>query len=244
MRSGEDGHVAIDDLPLPVVNFLNVIGVPWPYINEDQVTQFATLTRQFGTAVQTTHADAAGKVSAIASAHQAASTQKMANGWQKLSDQHVTEILDGCEVLAAALDAAAGYIVAQKAAAIAELIGMAAAFVADQAAAFVTFGASEAALPLIEEAANKLMESLINDLVQYVIGEVVEAAAKPLFAKVEAMLSGLDWSQSGAAGPGKGTGLELDAAAVRAATVALRGHGSDMRAHAAAFASGVRGLGF
>lgn len=32
--------MAIDDLPLPVVNFLNAIGVPWPYINEDQVTEF------------------------------------------------------------------------------------------------------------------------------------------------------------------------------------------------------------
>jgi hypothetical protein len=236
--------VAIDDLPLPVVNFLNVIGVPWPYINEDQVSQFATLTRQFGTAVQTTHADATSKVSAITSAHQASSTKKMANGWQSLSDRHVTEILDGCEVLAAALDAAAVYIVAQKAAAIAELIGMAAAFVADQAAAFVTFGASEAALPLIEEAANKLMESLINDLVQYVIGQVVEEAAKPLFAKVGAMLSGLDWSQSGAAEPGKGSGVELDAPTVLAQTAALRGHAADMRAHAEAFASGVRGLGF
>lgn len=236
--------MAIDDLPLPVVNFLNVIGVPWPYINEDQVSHFATLTRQFGTAVQTTHADAAGKVSAIASAHQASSTQKMASGWQNLSDRHVTEILDGCEVLAGALDAAAVYIVAQKAAAIAELVGMAAAFVADQAAAFVTFGASEAALPLIEEAANKLMESLVNDLVQYVIGNVVEAAAKPLFAKVEAMLSGLDWSQSGAAGPGKGSGLELDAPTVLAQTGALRGHAADMRAHAQTFASGVRALGF
>jgi hypothetical protein len=37
--------VAIDDLPMPVVTFLNAIGVPWPYINEDQVTRFATLTR-------------------------------------------------------------------------------------------------------------------------------------------------------------------------------------------------------
>jgi hypothetical protein len=24
--------MAVDDLPLPVVNFLNVIGVPWPYV--------------------------------------------------------------------------------------------------------------------------------------------------------------------------------------------------------------------
>ncbi|HEX6453797.1 MAG TPA: hypothetical protein VF060_30575 [Trebonia sp.] len=106
------------------------------------MTHFATLTRQFGTVVQTTHQDATSAVSGIASAHTAASTQKMADGWEKLSSRHVTEILDGYEVLAAALDAAAGYIVAQKAEAIAELIGMAAAFVADQAAAFVTFGAS------------------------------------------------------------------------------------------------------
>lgn len=46
--------MAIDDLPMPVVTFLNAIGVPWPYINEDQVTHFATLMRQFGTAVQAT----------------------------------------------------------------------------------------------------------------------------------------------------------------------------------------------
>lgn len=50
--------MAIDDLPLPVVNFLNVIGVPWPYIDEDVVRQFASLTRGFGQAVHTTHGDA------------------------------------------------------------------------------------------------------------------------------------------------------------------------------------------
>jgi hypothetical protein len=33
--------MAVDDLPLPVVNFLNVIGVPWPYIDEDVLVEFA-----------------------------------------------------------------------------------------------------------------------------------------------------------------------------------------------------------
>lgn len=229
---------------MPVVTFLNAIGVPWPYINEDQVSQFATLTRQFGTAVQTTHEDATKAVSAIASAHAAASSQKMANGWEKLSSQHVTEIVDGCQVLATALDTAAGYIVAQKMEAIAQLAVMAAEFIADQAAAVATLGLAEAALPVIEEAGAKLMESLVNDLVQYIVGQVIEAAAKPLFGKVEQMLAGLDWSQSGAAAGGKGAGVELDPQAVGAATMALRGHANAMRAHAAAFASGVRGLGF
>jgi hypothetical protein len=50
--------VAIDDLPMPVVNFLNVIGVEWPYVNEDSIHQFATLVREFGQAVERTHQDA------------------------------------------------------------------------------------------------------------------------------------------------------------------------------------------
>ncbi|HEV2376156.1 MAG TPA: hypothetical protein VGS19_28805 [Streptosporangiaceae bacterium] len=122
----------------------------------------------------------------------------MTSGWAKLTAQHVDEIVAGCTVLADALDAAGGYIVAQKAEAVAELVGLAAAFVADQAAAVVTFGLSEAALPLLEELAAKLVESLEMDLQQYIAGQVIEAAAKPLAAKVDAALSGLDWSQSGA----------------------------------------------
>lgn len=172
--------MAIDDLPLPVVNFLNVIGVPWPYIDEDVVLQFASLTREFGQAIHTTHEDATHAVHALAEAHQGTSTEAMRSGWRTMSDTHVTEIVVGCDALAVALDAAAGYIVAQKAEAIAVLIGMAAAFVADQAAAIATAGIAEAAVPLIIGGAERLVKSLVMDLQQHVIGEVVESAARPL----------------------------------------------------------------
>jgi hypothetical protein len=79
------GFMAVDDLPLPVVNFLDVIGVPWPYIDEDVVSDFATLTRNFGTAVRTTHDDATRTLTAIASVYQGASTDAMTSGWAKLS---------------------------------------------------------------------------------------------------------------------------------------------------------------
>jgi hypothetical protein len=236
--------MAIDDLPLPVVNFLNAIGVPWPYLNEDTVWQFASLVREFGQAVQNTHQDATDSVSAIAEAHKGVSTEVMKSGWSKLSGQHVDEIVTGCGVLADALDAAGGYIVAQKAEAIAELVGMAAAFVADQAAAFVTFGASEAALPLIEEAAARLVESLEADLQQYIAGQVIEAAAKPLFATVDAALSGLDWSQSGVSPDGVGTGFSVYPAPVKTQTAALRGQAAALRSRAASSAGQVRGLQF
>ena len=58
----------------------------------------------------------------------------------------------GCTVLADALDAAAVYIVTQKAEAIAVLIETAAAFAADQAASVATLGLAEAAVPVIVEA--------------------------------------------------------------------------------------------
>jgi hypothetical protein len=60
--------VAVDDLPLPVVNFLNVIGVPWPYIDDDVLVEFASLTRRFAQAVQSTHEDATRAVDRVAAA--------------------------------------------------------------------------------------------------------------------------------------------------------------------------------
>jgi hypothetical protein len=97
---GEVVRVAIDDLPLPVVNFLNVIGVPWPYVNEDTVMEFSSLVRRFGLAVETTHQDGTRAVAGVARAYRSAASERMLDGWQKLSDRHVSEILDGCAVLA------------------------------------------------------------------------------------------------------------------------------------------------
>lgn len=235
--------MAADDLPGPVVNLLNAIGVPWPYVNEDTVARFASLTREFGKAVQTTHEDTTRAIATIADAHQGASTERMQAGWTNMSQRHMAELVTGCGVLADALDAAAGYIVVQKAEAVATLVGMAAAFVADQAAAVVTFGLAEAAVPVIIEGAERLVKSLVLDLQQYVIGKVIEAAAKPLFAKVEEAVTGLDWSKSGAP-HGTSGGFSMEPEAVRAQVAALRAHAEAMRAHAATFRGGVRGLDF
>jgi hypothetical protein len=236
--------MAVDDLPGPVVNLLNVIGVPWPYVNEDSVTQFATLAREFGQAVQTTHADATRAVTGIAQAHQGASTQLMHSGWTTMSAQHVDELVTACGVVADALDVAAGYIVVQKLEALVTLISMAIAFIADQAASVATLGLAETAVPLIIEGAERLVKSLVMDLQQYVIGQVIEAAAKPLFAKVEAAMAGLDWSRSGGGAAAPATGFSVDPGAVRTQLTALRGHAATMRAHGANFQQGVRGLNF
>jgi hypothetical protein len=237
--------MAVDDLPGPVVNLLNVIGIPWPYVDEDTVMQFASLAREFGQAVQTTHQDATQAVAGIAQAHQGASTQVMHSGWATMSAQHVDELVTACGIVADALDVAAGYIVVQKLEALATLIGMAIAFVADQAASVATLGLAETAVPLIIEGAERLVKSLVMDLQQYVIGQVIEAAAKPLFAKVEAAMAGLDWSQAGGSGGGQpGTGFSIHPDEIRTHIAALRTHAATMRQHGANFQQGVRGLNF
>ena len=77
----EGPGMAIDDLPLPVVTFLNAIGVPWPYLNEDTVSEFAVLVREFRQTVQTTHQDATEAVASITRAHQSVWTERMQSGW-------------------------------------------------------------------------------------------------------------------------------------------------------------------
>ena len=226
------------------MNFLNVIGVEWPYINEDTLHQFATLVREFGQAVEQTHQDATQVVAKIAAAHQGASTEQMSSGWGELSSRHVTEIVDGTSVLADAFDAWAVYIVAQKFEAIGQLVDMAIEFFADQAASVFTLGLAEGALPLIILAGQKIGQSLIQDLEQYALGMVMEAALKPFLAKFESLMSGLDWSTTTPAGSGAGTGFSIDAVEVRAQISVMRGHVETMKSHGATLTAGIAGLRF
>jgi hypothetical protein len=236
--------MAIDDLPGPLVNFLNVIGIEWPYINEDSITQFASLVREFGQAVERTHQDAADAVQKLAQAHKGSSTEQMASGWAELSDAHVKEIVAGAGIVADALDAWAAYIVVQKGIAVAQMVEMAVEFFADQAAAVATFGIAEAALPAIIAAGQAAGKSLIQDLEQYVLGKVLDAALKPFMAKVEAMLSGLDWGSTSSASSGAGSGFSLDEAEVRTQISTLRQHADTMAGHGQTLQSGLAGLSF
>jgi hypothetical protein len=237
--------VAIDDLPLPVVTFLNAIGIEWPYLNEDSLHQFAQLTREFGQAVEQTHEDATQAVANIAQAYQGPSTKAMSTGWAHLSATHVKEVVAATAVLADALDAWAVYVVVQKGQALVELIELAVGYATALAAAPETFGASLAALPGLEELGEALGNSLVQDLEQYVIGKVIEAASKPLVEKVETMLSGLDWSNApGGVDPIPSSTIQLDVGAVEQHANLLRQHADTMRSHAQNFRSQADGIQF
>ena len=236
--------MAADDLPGPVVTFLNVIGIDWPYINEDQIFEFARMVREFGQAVEQTHQDATTTIASFAEAYKGVSTEALKSGWSHLSAQHVAEIVDGCTVLADALEVMAGFVIAQKVEAAIQLGIMAAEFVADQAASVFTLGLAEAAVPVIIEAGKALMETLKQQIIQAIVGDVIEAAAKPLFAKIESMVAGLDWSASNTGLSGSGTGFEIDFAAAKSHVALMRTHAETMASHADTLNTGLAGLSF
>ena len=86
--------------------------------------------REFSRNVADTHQQATDTIGRMSEGYQGASYDALVQKWADKSNAHMTELHDACEVVATALDAGADFIVAQKVAAIAELIAMAAAFVA------------------------------------------------------------------------------------------------------------------
>jgi uncharacterized protein YukE len=133
------------ELPGEVTWFLGIIGVAWPAIDEDQVRLFAHHVRTFADNIDGTHQAASSTIRQMSSAYSGSSYEQLVASWARMSNRHMTELVDACHTVATAVDVAADAIVAAKMAAIGELAAMAASFLADQAAAVITFGAAEAA---------------------------------------------------------------------------------------------------
>ncbi|MCP2308062.1 WXG100-like domain-containing protein [Kitasatospora paracochleata] len=236
------------ELPGEVVSFLSFIGINWPTVNEDSVREFASHVREFAQNVESAHQESTATVHQLGQAYEGASYEALLAKWASVSEQHLTQLVQACHVVADALDVAADVIVAMKVETIGELIGLAAAFVADQAAAVATFGAAEAAVILIEETAKRLINYLEQQLEQYIIAQVVEAAIEPLIDTVANAVSGLVFqaaeSALGVSGGGGGTGFRIDPDALDDHARMMHDHAETVAGHAQAFQSKIAGVSF
>jgi uncharacterized protein YukE len=236
------------ELPGPVVDFLSVIGVNWPQVNEDSVRAFGGHVRDFANNISDTHAQATQTLQGMGSVYQANSYELLVSKWAHLSQGHMTDLLNACHVLATALDVAADYIVGMKVEAIAQLVAMAAAFVADQAAAVATFGLAEAAVPLIIAGAKKLVEYLEQQLIQYILAQVVDAALTPLLGLIEKAVSGMTYAaledMLGAHDGGPGQGFMIHPDELKAQAKLFGDHAETVKGHAQTLTTNIAGLDF
>ena len=249
------------DPPWEVVTLLNFIGIKWPMINEDTVRDVATMISSFASDVQGTHQDMTNTIQAMSEAYQGASYDTLAEQWQSRSNTHMTELIDVCTVIVDGLHGLADYILAQKGVAIAELLGLAASFLAAQAAAPFTFGLSEVADLGLDELAEQAINLLKQLVVQYIEGQVIEAAFKRLGPVVERAVEGwvFNFVDGGApAGVGAGSGggaggggggqagpmMMVRADALKSHANLMRAHGATMREHAVTLTSKLSGVNY
>jgi hypothetical protein len=242
--------VAIE-LPGPVADFLGFIGINWPNVNEDKVREFGQHVGQFGQSLQQAHQDASGTVSDLGQAYQGAGYEQLLATWGAKSDSHMSELITGCQVVSEALDIGADVIIGMKVEAIAQLVVMAAEFIADQVAAAATFGIAEAAVVLIEEEGRQLVKFLEQELLQYVEGQVIDAAVGPLIDKVAQAVSGLVYQGVADAlglpasgGGGAGGAVSISPSAVLAHAQQLEQHAVTVGGHAQQFSSAASGISF
>jgi uncharacterized protein YukE len=239
------------ELPEEVVSLLQFIGINWPDVNEDKVREFGSHVRDFATKVDETHKDSTATVKQMADVYQGASYDALMAKWEQLSSSHMSELVTACHAVATALDVAADVIVTMKGVAIAELVGLAVSFVADQAAAVLTFGLAEAAEALIIAAAKKCIDYLEQQLEQHIIGAVIEAAINPLVDVVGKAVSGMVFkaaeSALGAPGGGDGgvgTGFSVHPEELQARAELMHRHAETVAGHAEEFTARVSGVSF
>jgi hypothetical protein len=239
------------ELPGEFVWVMNLLGLNWPQVNEDKVREFAGHVRDFGTSIDTTHQAASDTIRRMGEHYQANSYELLVAKWGRMSNSHMTDLVEACRVTALALEVAADGIVAAKLAVITELGIMAAEFVADQAAAVVTFGAAEAAEVVLVEATKKVVNAILQQVEQQIIAEVIEKAVAPLEKVVENALGGLVFKgldaalgDPEAAGGDAGDGFRIHPQALTGHAATLHGHADEVVGHANRFSAATAGMSF
>lgn len=172
------------DLPEEVVWVFNMLGLPWPDVDEDQLREHASHLREYATSLADTHGSAFAEIQALSASYASPSYDVLAERWAHFSSTHIREMVDACHAFATALDVAAGAVEAAKAAIIGAMVAMAAEVAADQAAAAFTFGLAEAAIPGIVAATRAIVKAALDQLEQQLISMTLEAAIGPLEDKI------------------------------------------------------------
>ncbi|MCL2395822.1 MAG: TIGR02269 family lipoprotein [Acidimicrobiaceae bacterium] len=178
------------ELPGWLVTAFNVVGLPWPGIDEDQLRAWATSLRQFTNEITESSAKTHSTVAALAEESQSSFTDSLEAFWEH-HHRLVTDLHGPLDDFAEALDVAADVVVAQKYAVIAAASLLAGEFVSTQVGAFFTFGADEAAVPFEIASTREAVKLALEYVEQEVMGKLIGMAAQAVSDHVNGFLNQL-----------------------------------------------------
>jgi hypothetical protein len=212
------------ELPDWLTDAFNLIGLPWPGIDEDQLRAWATSVRQFATDISDNSSQTNQTMRELADSSQSSVITAVA---QQYESHHrlLTELHGPIDDFAAALDYAADAVVAQKWIVIGAATALAAEFTATQIGAIFTLGADEAALPEELISTQQIVKFALKELEAVVIGRLINWGAQVLSDHVNRSIMTL--ANDAWAVKMEADGLKIAYGNIRRTASKIRGHADD-----------------
>ncbi|WP_336047307.1 WXG100 family type VII secretion target [Streptomyces sp. CA2R101] len=179
------------ELPGEVVWIMDLMGLEWPDIDEDELRAWGGHVREFGQGLKESHDGMDGALKGLADAYEGASYDALLGKWNQVSGEHHVVLANCCEVLATALEAAAVGVVTAKGVVIAQLVITAVEMAAAAAATVATLGIAAAAEAAAIEVGKRIVREVIQEIEDVLIAELVSMAIEPFQAEIEKAVSGL-----------------------------------------------------
>ncbi len=219
------------ELPGWVVDAFNLVGLPWPGIDEDQLRGWAADLRQFSGEITALSGQSRSAVAELAARSRSAFTTTLAANWEHYHGV-ITGLRGPMEVFAAGLDVAADAVVAQKGAVIGAAVALAGAVIATQGEALVTFGAAEAEVPEEVMVTRLVVKAALQELEGQLLGTLVARAAAEISAHLGGAIARL--VSGGGQAAAEAVALKADYGAMQTLATTLNGHGARVDHTAAA----------
>ncbi|MFD8549084.1 nucleic acid/nucleotide deaminase domain-containing protein [Streptomyces sp. NPDC059649] len=221
---------------------LDIIGVSWPNVDEDDYRDMADALREFADDIDGGANEAHQAIqSFVGSAGGSLGVEALNAHWGKINGKHLKGLADCGRLAATAMDAVALLIEGAKLAAIVQLGILAAEVVAAQAAAPFTFGLSELGALAGTQVTRLAVRKIIKEVCQQVVEQIVSVALTPIEEALGAMVGDLV-VQLGANALGLQKGVDLGHAA-QAGKDAGKSAAADMQLLSAGGSSGGGGGG-
>ncbi|WP_269858021.1 DUF6531 domain-containing protein [Streptomyces sp. RPT161] len=171
-------------LPDWAATMLDLIGVSWPNVDEDDYHHTADSLRDFAHDLDDNTGAANQHMQRLLASGRGQSMQALNAHWGKVKDKHLKDLATAATVVAGALDLAAGAITAQKGEAITQLgyladeTGIALALIPETGglSALLDAGAIEATQQVVKQ----LFQEVAKDAVNYIVSALAEPAVAAL----------------------------------------------------------------
>jgi hypothetical protein len=170
-------------LPSELAWVLNLIGVTWPNIDEDQLRDTANQMRQLAGELDSNNGDAKSEIEQMLGVNKAQSLDNFNALWQKVANGHLPQLGEGLKLLGTGLDISAVVIEGMKVAAIVQLGIL--------AAAIETFGASEALAAAQTAFTEQIVKQALKQAVQAVEQQLMQIVEGPIFAALDSAAGNL-----------------------------------------------------